>query len=105
MWIVVVVMIAVVMIAVVIARIHHVAHRRLVTAAEAFAIVGAHAALDARMAELIAILDVRLAMVVEIFASAFNAIMETLPLNIAELLRRRVPPTLSISWGRWALLG
>jgi hypothetical protein len=65
--------------------------RCLVTAAEALAILATKAAGYVRMAELLAILYIRTAVVTEVLAGSFDAVMKTTALNIAEFLRRSVP--------------
>ncbi|WP_221272753.1 hypothetical protein [Tunturiibacter gelidoferens] len=54
------------------------------------------------MTVLVAIIYVGPAMIVEIFAGSFDAIMVALPLNVAELLRWNVPSgwSLPVAWCR-----
>lgn len=56
------------------------------------------------MTELVAVVDVRLAMIVEVPAGTFDAVMKALALNLLELLRGCIPSAwaLSVSIGRWA---
>ncbi len=51
---------------------HEVAHRYVVAAAEAFPVIRAHRAWDARMTKLVAVIDVGTAVIAKIFAGAFN---------------------------------
>jgi hypothetical protein len=70
--------------------------RCLVTAAESLTILAAKAAGYVRMAELLAILYIRTAMVTEVLAGSFDAVMKTTALNILEFLRRNVPLVVAI---------
>jgi hypothetical protein len=84
-----------------------VAHGRIVAAAEAFAVIPSRIVRNVGMAVFVAVLYIRPAMVVVVLASTFDAIMEALALNVAELLRRRIPAALvlsvSVSRGRRSL--
>ena len=75
---------------------HHVVHRTVITATEPFAIFPAHAAIDMRVAIFFPVAHVGLAVVIKISAGAFNAVMKTLPLCVAELLRGCVPLTVAL---------
>lgn len=70
-----------------------VGERRVVAAAEAFAIIFTRFPGDRRFAEFSGCFDVRRELVIEVPASGFNPIVESLALNITELLRRHIPPT------------
>lgn len=88
---------------------HEVPHGDVVAAAEAvtvgFALLWGHV----RVTELFVLLDIGLAMVVEVVAGTFDAVVEALPLDVIQLLGRHVPaPFLAIGLaitGRRALLG
>ncbi len=66
-------------------------HARIVAAAEAFAVVIAHSTIHMGMAVLFVIGRVGATVMIEIPARSLNAIMETLPLHVAELRRRLIP--------------
>ena len=74
-----------------------------ITASKTVTVVRARAAGYVRMPVLIAVIDIWSAVVVEVLACSFNAIMETLTLDIAELLGWNIPAsgTLSVAWGWW----
>jgi hypothetical protein len=74
-----------------------VGHGYVITAAETIAVILAGARRNVGMSELFAIIDVWPAVVVEVASCAFDAIVESLPLDVAELLGRRVPATRSLS--------
>jgi hypothetical protein len=82
-----------------------VVHGRIVAAAEAFAVIPSRVVGNVGVAVFVAVLYIRAAMVVVVLAGTFDAIMEALALNVAELLRRRIPAALilSISRGRRSL--
>lgn len=71
--------------------VHQVIHRRVIATAKAFAVVGPRAVRNMWMTILIAVVDVWSAMVVVVFARAFDAIVKTLALDIAKLLRGSIP--------------
>jgi hypothetical protein len=75
-------------------------HRRVVAAAEALAVVPARVARNMGMTVFVAILYVRPAMMVEVLASTFDAIVEALALDVAELLRRRIPAAVILTISR-----
>jgi hypothetical protein len=77
-----------------------VTHARIVAVAEAFAVIPSRVVRNVGMAVFVAVLYIRAAMVVVVLASTFDAIMETLPLNVAELLRRGIPAALVLSISR-----
>ena len=77
--------------AVVIVVIHQVIHGRLVTAPKSLPVIFARAGVNVRVAILGAIVHIGAAMLVEILASAFNPIVKSLALNIAELGRGNIP--------------
>ena len=64
---------------------------RFVSAAKALPVVIEGARRDVRMTIFGPAFNVRRTMVVEVLARAFDAVMETLTLNIPELARRSVP--------------
>lgn len=68
-----------------------VGHRPVIAGAEPFAIVLPEIASDVGVPVFFAILDVGWAMVVKVLASAFDSIVEALPLCLAKLSRRRIP--------------
>jgi hypothetical protein len=49
------------------------------------------------MPELVAVINVRLAMIFDIFARAFDSISKTLALDVGKLLWRRIPVSLILS--------
>jgi hypothetical protein len=70
---------------------HQVIHSSLIASPKTFPIVVTCARRDVRMTILIAIIDVGSTVIVVVFASAFDPIMESLPLYIPKLLRRCIP--------------
>jgi len=79
-------------------------HGNLVPAAESIAVVLSRTWRDMRMTVLIAIVHVRPAVVIEVLASSFDAIVEALTLDIAKLLRWCVPSTRSLIITAWLFL-
>ncbi len=75
---------------------HHVVHRYLVAAAEAFAIVGLGAVRNMRMTIFIPVINVRSAVIVVVLAGTFNAIVKSLTLNVAKFLWGSIPIVVSI---------
>jgi hypothetical protein len=69
----------------------------LVAATVTFAVVCPGTFGDMRMTILIAVVDVGSAMVVVILPRAFDAVVVSLPLDIAKLLRGRIPVTVAIA--------
>ena len=74
-----------------VSTVHHVIHCYFVATAKTIAVISLGAVWNMRMTILIAIIDVRSAMIVVILACAFDTIMKTLALDVAKLLRRIVP--------------
>jgi hypothetical protein len=72
---------------------HQMIHGFVVAAAESLAIVMSRTCLNMRMTELITVIHVWLAVVVEVLASSFDSIVEALTLDIAKLLRWCIPST------------
>ena len=66
-------------------------HRDFIATAESLPVVVPGTGRDMRMTEFVAIVDVRGAVVVEVLAGSFNTIVEALTLDVAKLLRRRIP--------------
>jgi len=77
--------------------IHQVVHRHFIAAAEAFAIVGLGAVGHMRMAKLIAVVDVRPAVIVVVLSSSLNSIVKALSLDVAELLWGSVPVAITVT--------
>ena len=77
--------------------IHHVIHRYFIATAKTFAIVGLGAVGYMRMTILVAVADVRPAVIVVVLSGALNSIVKTLPLDIAELLRGSVPSAVMVT--------
>ena len=73
------------------AAVHQVFHCCFIAATEAFAVVCPGASGNVRMAVLVTITDVGSAMVVVVPASALDAVVESLPLDVAKFLWRHVP--------------
>lgn len=71
-------------------------HRDFVAATESLAVVVSCACRNMRMTIFVAPLYVRRAVMVEVLAGSFDAVMEALTLDIAKLLRRCVPSTRSL---------
>ena len=71
---------------------------RVVAAAEAFAVRIAIVSANRRMAESPCFFHIRGTVVFEVSTAGLDAILESLPLNIAELLRRRIPAAAIIVW-------
>src|ERR1022692_3458491 len=72
---------------------HQMRHGHIVTTAEALPVAPSQLERNTRMPVLIAVVDVRTAVVLHIPARAFHSIPEATPLHLAELSRRRVPST------------
>ena len=70
---------------------HQVRHSPVVSAPESLAIGTPRVRWKMRTPVFVAILDVWLPVIFNIAAGAFDAIVETLPLNFIEFLRRRIP--------------
>jgi chemotaxis protein histidine kinase CheA len=66
-------------------------HGAVISLAKTFAIVVAKSARNPGMAVLIAIIHVRTAVIVEVLAGAFDAVVKPLTLDLAKLSRRRIP--------------
>ena len=66
-------------------------HGCLIAVPETFTVIFASAGRYMRMPILIAIVYVRGAMMIEVPTSAFNAVVKTLALNVAEFGWRRIP--------------
>ncbi len=63
----------------------------LIAALEAFPVICTRALRNVWVPIFFAIVHIRPAMVIEVFAGTFNTIVKALALNLAELLWRRVP--------------
>jgi hypothetical protein len=74
-------------------------HGLLVPAPESFTVVSTFAIRHMRMLVLIAVLYIRPAMIIKIFAGAFNAVVETLSLNFTKFIGRHIPPTVLLRSG------
>src|ERR1700677_280748 len=72
---------------------HQMVHRNIVAAPESIAIVMSRTWRNMRMAKFVAVIHVRRAVVVEVLACPFNAVVEALTLNVTKLLRRGIPST------------
>jgi hypothetical protein len=73
---------------------------RVVAAAEAFAVCVAVGRWNPRMPEFSPPIRARRIVPVEVIAGSFEAIVESLALNIPELLRRRIPAAaILVRWG------
>src|ERR1700722_5333638 len=83
---------------------HEMIHGFVVAAAESLAIVVSRTSLNMRMTVFITVVHVRLAVVVEVLASSFDAIVEALTLDIAKLLRWCIPFTPSLIIAAWLFL-
>jgi hypothetical protein len=86
---------------------HQMVHRNIVAAPESIAIVMSRTWRNMRMAKFVAVIHVRRAVVVEVLARPFNAVVETLTLNVTKLLRRGIPSTRCLAiagWWRWSAL-
>ena len=66
-------------------------HRYFVAATETVTVVGLGTVWNMRMTKLIAVVDIWSAVIVVVLACAFNAVVKTLALDVAKLLRRTVP--------------
>jgi hypothetical protein len=64
---------------------------KLVSAPKRLAVVVPQLRRNLRMPELLAIVHIRPAMVVEVMSCAFDARMKSLPLNLSILTRRHIP--------------
>jgi hypothetical protein len=75
-------------------------HGAVISLAEALAIVLAKVARDPGVTVLIAVIHVRTAVIVEVLAGAFDAIVKALTLGLAELCRRSIPSAavLAVTW-------
>jgi hypothetical protein len=69
-----------------------VAHGHVVAASEAFLVVFSSAGRDVRMTILFSIVDIGHAVIVEVFAGAFDAVVKALALDFAKLRRWSIPP-------------
>lgn len=69
-------------------------HGHVVSPTIAFPVVGTRGGIHVRMPVLFAPVYVRRTMVIEILASAFDAIVKTLPLYFAKFARRCIPASL-----------
>lgn len=70
---------------------HQVRHGNVVTAAEALAVGRPHGRRNIGAAVLIAVVDVGAAMIAEVFAGAFNAVVEAAALNVVPGVGRALP--------------
>ena len=76
-------------------------HRCFIAAAKTFAVVSLGTVWNMGMTILVPVVDIRSAVIVVVFARALNAVVKTLTLDIAKLLRRSVPgAVLSVSLNR-----
>lgn len=72
-------------------------HGHVVSAAETIPIIVTRRWIDVRMPVFFAAVHVWRAMMIEILAGAFDAVVKTLPLNVAKFGWRRVPASLILS--------
>ena len=95
-----IVVVITVVIAVVVA--HQVMHTDVVSAAEAFTIGFAFFAGKMRMTELIAVVHIEPAVIIEVFPGAFDAIAKTLVLDFRQICRGHIPPAALLGeTGNW----
>jgi hypothetical protein len=71
---------------------------RIVAVAEAFAVFVTGGLGDRGMAESICSFDIWGTVILKVGPAGLDAIVESLPLNIAELLRRRIPAAAIVVW-------
>jgi hypothetical protein len=83
---------------------HEMIHGDLVPAAESLAVVMSRTCLNMRMTVLITVVHVWLAVVVQVLAGSFDAVVKALTLNIAKLLRWCIPSTRSLIITAWLFL-
>jgi hypothetical protein len=83
---------------------HEMIHGFVVAAAESLAIVVSRTSLNMRMTVFVTVVHVWLAVVVEVLASSFDAIVEALTLDIAKLLRWCIPSTPPLIITAWLFL-
>ena len=70
---------------------HQMVHGRVIAATETFSIVIPGAFRNVGVAEFFPALDIGSAVMIEVLAGPFNAIVKTLPLDFAELMGRGIP--------------
>jgi hypothetical protein len=68
-------------------------HGDVVATAESFAVVVTQSAIHVRMAVLLVVVRVGMAVVGEVPASSIDAVMKTLALHVVEFSGRLIPPT------------
>ncbi len=82
----------------------------VIAAAESIPVVATEGALYMRVTELVTVVDVGAAVIIEVLAGTFDAIMKALTLDLLEFGRRCIPSAsgavlVCAGWrGRWALL-
>jgi len=71
-------------------------HRAFISLPESLAVVVPEVARHMRMTELLTVLDVRLAVVLEVLPRSFNPVMKPLSLCFTELRGRRIPAAIPV---------
>ena len=71
-------------------------HGRIIAATETFPIVISGAFLNVGVAEFFPALDIGSAVMIEVPAGSFNAIVKTTPLDFAELMGRSIPSVMIV---------
>ncbi len=80
---------------------HHMTHAGIVAALKALAVLVTKIFRNIRVTIFIAVINIRLTMVLVIFASPYHAILKPTPLRVVVLRRYVIPsPVLTISWWR-----
>jgi hypothetical protein len=72
--------------------VHKMLHAHVVSAPEAFTVIVTHVPVDVRMAVFFVIVRVRAAMMFDVPASGFDAVVKTPSLHVSVFGRRLVPP-------------